>query len=212
MFIIYSDFYELDEVGYFMIKIEYEEVLRKFTKIIDKDDEIRIYKNKMGYVKVEEVEYIEEMKKMILIKGKNKGKKYLFYINNKDIIELYIKDFDRMDLIKKLDNEFDVYKIYRESVSDIKIRNESFRILKEYMNNKIEKVVFGYDILSKMENNNIKVVFVNRSFVKNLKNKWFKIFTNKENKYKDVNIVVFEKGEDNYKEIKNNGGIIGVIY
>lgn len=183
MFIIYSDFYELDEVGYFMIKIEYEEVLSKLTKIIDKDDEIRIYKNKMGYVKVEEVEYIEEMKKMILIKGKNKGKKYLFYINNKDIIELYIKDFDRMDLIKKLDNEFDVYKIYRESVSDIKIRNESFRILKEYMNNKIEKVVFGYDVLSKMDNNNVKVVFVNWSFVKNLKNKWFKIFTNKENKY-----------------------------
>ena len=117
-----------------------------------------------------------------------------------------------MELINKMSCQFEDYKIYRESISNANIKNESFRILKEYMDKKKDKIVYGYDVISNIEINNVKVVFVSWSFVKNLKGKWFEILANKENKYKDINIVVFGKDDENYKEIKNNGGIIGVIY
>ena len=109
-----------------------------------------------------------------------------------------------------MDKRYEENKIYRESVSDIYIQNESFRILKEYMNKKMDKVIYGYDVISNIEK--VKVVFVSWPFVKNLKKEWFKLFTNKENKIKNANIVVFSKGNKNYNEIKMYGGIIGVIY
>lgn len=195
-----------------MIGIEYEEILKKFSKVIKKDDEIRNYDSKMTYVKIEEVEYIEEPEKKILINGIMNRSNYSFYIKAKDTIELHTRDFERMELINKMSCQFEDYKIYRESISNANIKNESFRILKEYMDKKKDKIVYGYDVISNIEINNVKVVFVSWSFVKNLKGKWFEILTNKENKYKDINIVVFGKDDENYKEIKNNGGIIGVIY
>lgn len=195
-----------------MIGIEYEEILKKFSKVIKKDDEIRNYDSKMTYVKIEEVKYIEEPEKKILINGIMNRSNYSFYIKAKDTIELHTRDFERMELINKMSCQFEDYKIYRESISNANIKNESFRILKEYMDKKKDKIVYGYDVISNIEINNVKVVFVSWSFVKNLKGKWFEILANKENKYKDINIVVFGKDDENYKEIKNNGGIIGVIY
>ena len=78
------------------------------------------------------------------------------------------------------------------------------------MNKKMAKVIYGYDVISNIEK--VKVIFVTWSFVKRVKKEWFKLLTNKDNKIKNTNIVVFNKGSNKYEEIKMYGGIIGVIY
>ena len=79
------------------------------------------------------------------------------------------------------------------------------------MNKKKNKVIYGQEVISNIEKENVKVVFVNWTFIKRQNEKWFSILTNEENKYKNVNIVVFGKLNANYSEIKRYGGIVGVL-
>ena len=208
---MYSDFGRYSYDVYMNIMVFYEEALKKISKFIAKDDEIYVYKSGTVKIKVEEVIYIEDLEKKILIKGRNKVKFCSVYIKEKDTFDFFTSDNEKVKIIEKMDSRFEGYKIYKDSVSDIRIRRESFRILREYLENKNDKVIYGFNVISNIENNKVKVVFVVWSFVKNLNEKLFKILINKENKYKDVNIVVFGKGDEYYNEIKNYGGIVGVI-
>ncbi|KAK8844514.1 hypothetical protein M9Y10_024379 [Tritrichomonas musculus] len=211
MFIMYSDFYGYNCDVYLNIMVFYEEALKKISKFIAKDDEICVFKSGTGKIKVEEVIYIDDIERKILIKGRNEMNNCSVYIKEKDIFDFFTSDYEKVKMIEKMDSRFERYKIYKECVSDIMIRRESFRILREYMENKNDKIIYGFNVISNIENNDVKVVFVVWSFVKNLNEKLFKMLTNKENKYKDVNIVVFGKGDEYYEEIKNYGGIVGVI-
>lgn len=138
-------------------------------------------------------------------------------INLRDMIyDLYQKIcyfwkfFDKIDEIDEFDNirDYEKYKIYRESVSSNYIANESFKILKKYMIKKSNKVIYGYDVISNIEIGKVKVVFVNWTFIKRIKGKYFSILTSKENKYNNIKIVILKKGSENYNKIKRYGGII----
>ncbi|KAK8884626.1 hypothetical protein M9Y10_043742 [Tritrichomonas musculus] len=208
----YYDYYDEYE-WYFRIRIEYDEEVLKIYRIIGIGDLFRFNNsNRNNYSVIEDIKYIENGNndKYINIIVNDKGNRKSLFIGINDSFELITRDYTKIDSIYNMDKRYEEYKIYRESVSDDYIQNESFRILKEYMNKKMDKVIYGYDVISNIEN--VKVVFVSWSFVKNLKNEWFKLLTNKENKIKNANIVVFSKGNKNYEELKMYGGIIGVIY
>ena len=139
--------------------------MKKISKFITKDDEIYVYKSGTVKIKVEEVIYIEDLEKKILIKGRNEGKFWSVYIKEKDTFDFFTSDNEKVKIIEKMDSRIEGYKIYKESVSDIRIRRESFRILREYMENKNDKVIYGFNVISNIENNKVKVVFVVWSFV-----------------------------------------------
>ena len=205
----YYDYYE----WYFKIRIEYEEEVNKIYKIIGNGDLFRFNKLENNkYFVIEDKKYIEDeiKNKYINIIVKYKGGRKSLFIGVKDSIEMMTRDYSKIEDIYRMDERYEDYKIYRESISNIYIQNESFRILKEYMNKKMDKVIYGYDVISNIEK--VKVIFVTWSFVKRVKNEWFKLLTNKDNKIKNTNIVVFNKGSNKYEEIKMYGGIIGVIY
>ena len=208
----YYDYYDEYE-WYFRIRIEDDEEVLKIYRIIGIGDLFRFNNsNRNNYSVIEDIKYIENGNndKYINIIVNDKGNRKSLFIGINDSFELITRDYTKIDSIYNMDKRYEENKIYRESVSDIYIQNESFRILKEYMNKKMDKVIYGYDVISNIEK--VKVVFVSWSFVKNLKNEWFKLLTNKENKIKKANIVVFSKGNKNYEELKMYGGIIGVIY
>ena len=208
----YYDYYDEYE-WYFRIRIEDDEEVLKIYRIIGIGDLFRFNNsNRNNYSVIEDIKYIENGNndKYINIIVNDKGNRKSLFIGINDSFELITRDYTKIDSIYNMDKRYEEYKIYRESVSDDYIQNESFRILKEYMNKKMDKVIYGYDVISNIEK--VKVVFVSWSFVKNLKNEWFKLLTNKENKIKKANIVVFSKGNKNYEELKMYGGIIGVIY
>ncbi|KAK8870474.1 hypothetical protein M9Y10_008357 [Tritrichomonas musculus] len=212
----YYDYYDEYE-WYFRIRIEYDEEVLKIYRIIGIGDLFRFNNSdRNNYSVIEDIRIIENGSNeknrfnIINIIVNDKGNRKSLFIGVNDSFELITRDYTKIDSIYNLDKRYEEYKIYRESVSDIYIQNESFRILKEYMNKKMDKVIYGYDVISNIEK--VKVVFVSWPFVKNLKKEWFKLFTNKENKIKNANIVVFSKGNKNYNEIKMYGGIIGVIY
>ncbi|KAK8884568.1 hypothetical protein M9Y10_043682 [Tritrichomonas musculus] len=212
----YYDYYDYYE-WYFRIRIEYDEEVLKIYRIIGIGDLFRFNNSdRNNYSVIEEIRIIENGSNdkykfnIININVNDKGNRKSLFIGVNDSFELITRDYTKIDSIYNIDKRYEEYKIYRESVSDVYIQNESFRILKEYMNKKMDKVIYGYDVISNIEN--VKVVFVSWSFVKNLKKEWFKLFTNKDNKIKNANIVVFSKGNKNYEELKMYGGIIGVIY
>ena len=212
----YYDYYDEYE-WYFRIRIEYDEEVLKIYRIIGIGDLFRFNNSdRNNYSVIEDIRIIENGSNeknrfnIINIIVNDKGNRKSLFIGVNDSFELITRDYTKIDSIYNMDKRYEENKIYRESVSDIYIQNESFRILKEYMNKKMDKVIYGYDVISNIEK--VKVVFVSWPFVKNLKKEWFKLFTNKENKIKNANIVVFSKGNKNYNEIKMYGGIIGVIY
>ena len=212
----YYDYYDEYE-WYFRIRIEYDEEVLKIYRIIGIGDLFRFNNSdRNNYSVIEDIRIIENGSNeknrfnIINIIVNDKGNRKSLFIGVNDSFELITRDYTKIDSIYNMDKRYEEYKIYRESVSDDYIQNESFRILKEYMNKKMDKVIYGYDVISNIEK--VKVVFVSWPFVKNLKKEWFKLFTNKENKIKNANIVVFSKGNKNYNEIKMYGGIIGVIY
>lgn len=106
----------------------------------------------------------------------------------------------------------DKFEIYKQSISSEHIQNESFRILQRYIEREPYKVIFGNDVISSMNKELVKVVFVSWKFIKEQDDKMTHILTNLNHKYNKANIVVFWKGNENYAELKNYGGIVGVLY
>ena len=80
------------------------------------------------------------------------------------------------------------------------------------MNYKPEKVRYGKSVLEQMKQIKIKVVFVGWTFIKGQDKTWIDYLTNKDHKYKNTNIVVVSKGTEYYKELKEKGEIIGVLF
>ena len=211
MVIILDYYVDRDDIYEFSILIQYEEDLKSISKVISKGDIICFKKENIWKERVENVNYIENTEKKILIEVRMKDNSFKnFYIYVSDEFKMYKTNSYEVERIYKIINYSDKYDIYRKSISGDFIKEESFRILKEYMNKKKDKVIYGQEVISYIEKEKVKVVFVNWTFlILRQEEKWFLILTNEENKYKNVNVV--GKGDENYNEIKSYGGIIGVL-
>lgn len=215
MVVEYWYFNETDDLYHYKIKIDYEEDLKRYSKRIQNENFEMIYIKKKGiYIKseyIKSVEYIENDNE------DDVEKKILIRVSASEIFDICLNDeFDiiSLDEIKSLEDRRDEedYKIYKESISSEEIQNSSYRILKNCMSKNGNKVIYGKDAITNLENGTVKVVFVNWTFLKRTEEKIFSMLTKKENKYNNASIVVIGKGNDNYKEIKSYGGIIGVLY
>lgn len=120
---------------------------------------------------------------------------------------LFCREIKKIDKIG--DPRFDKYKM---SISNEKIQNKSFDILKEYMNKKPYDIIYGNDVIKLMNDGLIKVAFVSWKFLKRQDDEIFDKLTNINNKFNKTNLVVMWKENKNYEQLIEYGGIIGVLY
>ena len=200
----------------FKVQIENEEEIEILQKIIRPDDMISIKSKKIYCLYVLNCQYIEEPNKEFQINGiyyYDIGCEVNFSIKEKLELIIHVnndsKSYDKLAVMCFKKKEFEMY---NESISNDEIQEKGFRILKDYMNYKSEKVRYGNNVLELMKKNKIKVVFVGWSFIKEQNQMWVEYLTNKDHKYKNTNIVVLRKGTKNYEELKEYGKIIGVLF
>lgn len=214
MIISYNvDYFHGDDIRYiYGIQIQYQEDLKMFSKVITQSDRIQLhtfsYNNDLI---VDEVEYVEEPEKSLIVTGK--------YFPGDDSHSLSIKLNDifyyqslYQEKIQLFEKKYETYKLYKQSVSDLDLQQRCFAILHRLMNKDMEKIVFGKDVISKIKDDLIHVVLVNWTFLKHQDQQWFSLLTDKSHKIKRANIVVIDKGTELYEELKNYGGIVGVLF
>ena len=200
----------------FTIEIKDEYDVEMVSKIIIPGDFIRIASKNVA-IDSTNVNYIEIPKKMIEVGGIIYGSRdNPFKIEAGMNIDIQIPqtNANRIRKMMKLMESIstDKFEIYKQSISSEHIQNESFRILQRYIEREPYKVIFGNDVISSMNKELVKVVFVSWKFIKEQDDKMTHILTNLNHKYNKANIVVFWKGNENYSELKNYGGIVGVLY
>lgn len=143
---------------------------------------------------------IEDDKQKIEIKANVEFKLTISYDFNYVIekINQMMRDNDRIEK-------------YKKAISDEKIQNASFDILNEYIERQPSKVVYSRDVMKLLKKGLIKVVFLSWNFIKKLDDKSFDELTNINNKFNNVNIIMFWKKNKNYKELLEYE-IIGVSF
>lgn len=204
---------EQDRFPYFQyyITLEDEYDVEVISKIIKAGDLIQL--DKSYWTSVMNINY-NAQQKIIEIEGEQLRtiKTFTIGANMKVGIEIDQEDNARLDKMNRMIKDIPKYEMYKKSVSTEHIQNEGFRILHEYMNRKPHKLVFGNDVISSMNNELVKVVFVCWKFFKTHDIKMVKILTQENHKHNNANIIVVWKGNENYEELKNYGGIVGVLY
>lgn len=207
------DYYHGDDIKYiYGIQIQYPEDLKSFSKVISQSDLIQLHTySYYNNLIVDKVEYVEEPEKSIIVTGK--------YFPDDDFHSLSIKLNDifyyQTLFLGKIDSfqqKYSLYKIYKESVSDLDLQQKCFTILHRLMNKDMEKIVFGKDVISNIKDDLVHVVLVNWTFLKQQDQQWFSLLTDISHKIKRANIVVIDKGTELYEELKNYGGIVGVLF
>lgn len=200
----------------FKVQIENEDEIEIFQKIIRPDDIITIKSKNICALFVLNCQYIEEPNKEFIINGVDYFSMNIkMSISIKEKLELIVhansdsKSCDKLAVMCFKKEEFEKY---NQAISDDEVQEKGFQILKHYMNYKPEKVRYGKSVLEQMKQIKIKVVFVGWTFIKGQDKTWIDYLTNKDHKYKNTNIVVVSKGTEYYKELKEKGEIIGVLF
>lgn len=132
--------------------------------------------------------------------------------NTKIEIHIEQEEVDRVEKMNKMIKNLEIYEMYKKSISSDHIQNEGFRILQQYINKKPYKVIYGNDVISSMNKELVKVVFVCWNFIKTQDIKIVNLLTQNNHKNNKTNIIVVWKGNENYNELKNYGGIVGVLF
>lgn len=204
---------EQDRFHYFQYRIKMEDQfdVELISRIIKVGDIVR--DNNSYFTTVIAVDF-DAQQKTLEINGRQLfTNKVISFGTNKAIEILIHQENDhRLKKMNKMIEDIPRYEMYKKSVSSDHIQNEGFRILHEYINRKPYKVVFGNDVISSLNDEQVKVVFVCWKFIKTSNKKLFKILAPDTHKYKNANIIVVWKGNENYEELKTYGGIVGVLY
>lgn len=209
--------YEGGRLAFYQYKITIEDEfdVEYIYKMIKAGDFILVYGKPIFWAIITNTKLIDGPEKMIEIEGNIEGiKATTFTIGKNDTIDL---DFEpevdvRLEKLEKLKENLVKFEMYKKAISTEHIQNEGFRILQKYINTKPSQVVYGNNVISSMDNELVKVVFVSWNFIKNQDLKMIKLLTQESHKYNKTNIVVVWKGNENYQELKNYGGIVGVLY
>ena len=170
-------------------------------------------------ISVEQIEYITEPNETIHICGTistsynenlKEGSKQSIWITDGCTIKLFKDNWKKED-IKILEEIYNPKKAVNDNkvvISDRNLQEKCFEILHKYIAKKFNLVVYGSETL---ENGAIKVLFVTNDFIERQNDTWKKKLTTKGNKYHGGNIVVYDQGTNNWEELTNFGGIIGVL-
>lgn len=196
-----------------MIEDDYD--LEILSKLIKAGDIIRIIFFDSPWMIVQNVNFIELPKKMIEIRGQKYGhvdEIFSIGINMKIEIEVKNEYVDRINKMNKMVEFNHKFEMYKKAISNEHIQNEGFRILQQYINRQPYKVIYGNEVISLMNKELVKVVFVCWNFIKLQDEQLINILTQDSHKYNNANIVIIWKGNENYEELKTYGGIVGVLF
>lgn len=216
IYVMYPYFdYECDRMTPFhcYIKIEDDYDIEVLSKIVGEGDFLRIRGS--FWMIIRNVDLIEGPPKILQVEGRKHGtieEAVTIRANIEIELEYEEIDADKIRKLEKIYRENDKFEIYKQSLSSEHIQNEGFRILQQYIDRKPYKVVYGNEAVSSMEEELAQVVFVSWKFIKVQEERMFHILTQDSHKYKKTNIVVIWKGNEHYEELKNYGGIVGVLF
>lgn len=204
------------------------------NRLIKKDDIIekrirkkdKVVKNRFYYINIsliiDEVEYIEEPTETIHLTGKitksdfeniKEGCKQSIWITDGCEFCIIKEEWnqDEIKILEEIINYDETKPNYKTHASPRELQHKCFDVLHKYIAKKFSYVIYGKETLSALENGSIKVLFVTEEFIDKQADNYKYALTTENHQFHGANIVIYDKGTDNWQELTNYGGIIGVL-
>lgn len=208
---------------YHIIKnlIKQNDIIEKRIRRKDKNIKNRFYYINISLI-VDGVEYIKDPVETIHITGKisssdyeyiKEGSKHSIWITDGCEFRLFKSEWNEEELriIDDLINYDESEMNYKNLASPCDLQKKCFDILHKYITKNFSYVTYGNETLNTLENGAIKVLFVTIEFIERQNDEWKNILTSSTRKYHGANIVIYDKKSENWDELTNYGGIIGVL-
>lgn len=171
---------------------------------------------------VEKIEYIIEPEETIHIVGTiiesdeiyiPPGTRLNFWVIDGCKLELIKNKWesDELDLLKNQSKKTEKHVERDKMISDRDLQEKCFDILHKYIVKNYSLIIYGNESFEALENGAVKVLLVTEEFIKRQNDRWKNILSNENHKYHGSNIVVYDKGTNNFEELTSFGGIIGVL-
>lgn len=171
---------------------------------------------------VESIEYLTDPEETIHIVGhilqsdnsniKEGSKQSLWITDGCELILIKNKwEKEDIELLTKSNEKKTIEIEKKKIISDRNLQEKCFEMLQKYIAKKFYLVSYGNETIDALENGAIKVLFVTDDYIENQSEKIKKILSSETHKYHGANIVVYDKGTNNWNELTNYGGIIGVL-
>lgn len=201
--------------------IKQNDVIEKRIRRKDKNIKNRFYYINIALI-VDNVEYIKDPTETIHITGKisnsdyqniKEGSKHSIWITDGCEFRLFKNEWNEEELriLDDLINYDESEMNYKNLASPRDLQNKCFDILHKYITKNFSYVTYGNETLNTLEMGAIKVLFVTIEFIERQSEEWKYILTSSSRKYHGANIVIYDKKSENWDELTNYGGVIGVL-